>query len=340
MIGPGLKSLGQEYNLKRSGNKLYGSIEGFLATLWEGMGYKAMAINLGWLEGDKEDGPVDLLDLMTKPMKGYRILDYLADGPVLTITFLDNPGTMKRIRDYIKTELPALKSRGFSGIARCGHCAEPMGAEKPNILLLGDNPIAVHARCADQAETAIHNALDHAQKEAEAKGREAPPESPFAIFGALLGGIIGALPWVLLTAIGFIASIAAALIALGAGFGYKLFGGRPGMKKLIIVIALMIFLVPLANIAGTIVNLGYSIYTGEAQEAWGVPKEAVSPMDAPSFYLQTLADPTANAELLQDLKGTLALAYLFTGLGIWGTWGRLTQENLPKKRPKLERLGR
>ena len=159
MIGPGLKALAREYHFRQSGRTLNGIMEGFAVSMWEGMGYKAMAINLGRLEGGKGNEEVDLLDLLSKPMKSYRIVEYHADGPVLTIHFYDNPGTMKRIRNYIKTELPVLKARGFAGAARCGQCGEPMGAEEPLMLMLGEHPIAVHARCADQAEAGIRFVL-------------------------------------------------------------------------------------------------------------------------------------------------------------------------------------
>ena len=339
MVGPGLKALAKEYDFKQSGGKLYGVIEGFLICVWEGMGYKAMAVNLGLLEGGREGEEVSLVELLSKPMKDYRINAYHADGPVLTILFFDNPGTMKRIRDYVKMELPLLKARGFSGIERCGQCGQPMGLEPPQILMLGDSPISVHAHCADAAESDILRALDEERKEAETRARQAPPESPFAIFGAILGGVVGALPWMLLTAGGYVASLAAALIALGASYGYKLFGGRPGVKKLVIVILLTVVMVPLAEMAGEVVSLGYSIHTGEAQEAWGVPKEMVSPTEAPSLFLAALSDPETNGDLLSSLGRSLLQAYLFTALGIWATWGKLTRENLPGQRPTLRRLG-
>lgn len=73
MIGPGLKKLGQEWNLKPSGGRLCGVVGGFPAALWEGMGYKAMTLNLGSFAKDGGEKP-DAAQLITRPQGEYRII--------------------------------------------------------------------------------------------------------------------------------------------------------------------------------------------------------------------------------------------------------------------------
>ena len=337
MIGPGLQKLGQELNLKPSGGKLCGIIQGFPAALWEGVGYKAVTLGLG--SYDKEGvKPPDPETLLTKPRTGYRIIQYATNGPVLAVVFYDTIGTMKRIRAYLEAELPALRNGGFTGAAKCAKCGEAMGDETPALLMLGENPIAVHERCAYEAQSNILQSLDEKEREERIAETELRHSTPLAPVGAVLGGIVGSLPWILLTVWGYVASIAAVLIALCASYGYKLFGGRPGKKKLVLVIVLTILLVPVAHVAGTICQFAYQIHTGEIQTAWGIPQDALVPSDAPGIFLEIFADPEGRAELMGSFAKDFAMAYLFTALGLWAVWRKLASENLKPKRAKLSRI--
>jgi len=337
VIGPGLKKLGQEWNLKPSGGRLCGVVGGFPAALWEGMGYKAMTLNLGSFAKDGGEKP-DAAQLITRPQGEYRIIRYEVKGNILVAIFYDNPGTMKRIRSYVETELPALRAAGFSGAARCGLCDEPMGDEAPSLMMLGDGAIAVHPRCVDEAEARLDQMVSEANQGARAAEMEAPRSSPLAPFGALLGGLIGAVPWVILSTFGYVWSFAAMLIALGANFGHKLLGGRPGKKRMVLVIALTILLVPVAQVAGIVGQMAYEIHTGALQESWEIPRDSIVASDAPGILLEIFNDSEGRAELLDMFLRGLGQAYLFTALGLFGVWRMLSRENLPPRPPQLSRI--
>ncbi len=338
MIGSGLKKLGKEHGLTPFKGKLIGNLGGFPAVLWEGAGFKAMVLNLGDIREENAGQPVSPATLLTKPEKEYRIQQYASSGPFLRVTFFDNPGTMKRIQSYISTELPVLRLHGFTGAERCSQCHEPMNGEQPLLYTMGDVcPMSVHSACAGALEAS------HSQAEQEDRAlmpsAEKPRSSPLAPLGALLGGIVGCVPWVLIGLLGFIAAYAAMLIGLGANFGHKLFGGQPGKARMALVIIITLLLVPVAQMAGEAASLAKDIVTGDLQKSWDMERDELTVEDTLPILRSILQHPEGRAEFMKVFMKNLMMGYLFAGLGVWSLWRRLSSENLPQKMPALQRVG-
>lgn len=326
MYGSGLKKLGDEWGMKPADGKLCGLLHGFPVAMSEGAGYKRLVINLCRLNPDAQSAEVDVDQLLSQPAKYYRITKYQVNQKCLSVEFHDNLGTMGKIREYVDTEIPRLKDAGFVGAAYCGQCGEPIGEQSCELFVLNQNPLLVHAGCADALRAEEEN-YQREQKEALTEKRS----SPLAPLGALIGGLVGCIPWVILYTFGYVASIAAVLIALGANLGHKLFGGTEGKARLILVIVLTLLLVPVANFAGTVGQLAYGIHTGELQKEWGVPKNSVTVEDALSIVQLTLSDGDAAAEFIGASLKDLGVAYLFAALGLWSVWKKLRVENVPQK---------
>lgn len=326
MYGPVLKKLGDEWGMKPADGKLCGLPHGFPVAMSEGAGYKRLVINLCRLSPDAQSAEVDVGKLLSRPAKYYRIAKYQVNQKCLLVEFHDSFGTMGKIREYVDTEIPRLKDAGFVGAAYCDQCGEPIGEQNSELFVLNQNPILVHAGCAD-ALRAEEESYQREQKEAPAEKRP----SPLAPLGALIGGLVGCIPWVILYTFWDGDPMMALVIAHGANLGHKLFGGKEGKGRLILVIVLTLLLVPVATFSGTVAQLAYGIHTGELQKEWGVPKSAVTVEDALSIVQSTLSDGDAAAEFFSSSLKDLGVAYLFAALGLWSVWKKLRVENVPAK---------
>lgn len=127
------------------------------------------------------------------------------------------------------------------------------------------------------------------------------------ILGAVIGGFIGAIPWVAMYVYGdMILSLLAIIIALGAQFGYKLFKG-PVDKKLPWIIAVISIIVVVVSTLFVIPSL---LMINE--------KIAFSFENLKILYEY---EPFKNA-ILKDL----AVSIIFTLLGISGTFAQLKKQ--------------
>lgn len=326
MIGAGLKKLGEELNLTVHNGKLSGIVCGFPVMLWDLFDCKVMSLHLGaWA---KEGERADALSLLTKKQAAYRIQTYQTFGDNLDIVFFDVPGTMKRIRGYIETELPVLRDAGYTGAQNCARCGQPMNGETPTLLAAGVDIFAMHSRCAAEAEI----------PDPEPDVFDRPRTPPIAWLGAVLGGIVGSIPCVVLYVVGYIASMVAALIALGVGYGYKLLGGKPGKLSFAMIIVITLLVSVLAVGAGLVCDLGYSIFTGELQSDWGVGRDEIQISDTFSILQLALSDEEVRPDLISEWVSSLALNLLFSCLGIAIVWKRLKSQHLPQKRARIERI--
>ncbi len=326
MYGPGLRKLGKEWNMKPADGKLCGVIHGFPVAMSEGVGYKLLVVNLCMLKPGAEREEVDIHGLLQQPAAFYRIEKYEVNGPYLMAQFHDNPGTMGKLREYVDVELPRLREAGFAGAAHCGQCGEALGDQAGQLFVLNHCPLLVHPRCADGLQ-----ALEESHRQEQRKAAPEKRSSLLAPVGALLGGVVGSIPWIILYVLGYMASMAAVLIALGAGLGHRLLGGKEGRGRLALVIILTLLLVPAANFAGAVAQLGYGIHTGELQQEWGVPKEAVTVADTLTIVKAVLSDPEGLSGFLRISFQDLGVAYFFAALGLLHVWRKLHQENVPKK---------
>ena len=100
MIGSNFKKFAAENGLKVASGVAYGDLRGYAATLSEGSGWKMIAISTKFPEFAQKDAMMAELDGLNL-QKDYRInqLSFMDDG--IVINFLDNPGTMGKIKDFV-----------------------------------------------------------------------------------------------------------------------------------------------------------------------------------------------------------------------------------------------
>lgn len=239
MYGAGLARLGSDMGMKPMDDRLCGAVQGFPLMLREVAGYKLLTINLG----AAGDGALPVLDALTGEWKAqYRVTKHALEGTCLTLSFHDAFGTIGRLRAFLQAELPRLGAAGFAGAARCPHCDKPLQGDDAQLRVLGGMPYALHVDCADDF------ARQHAEKSPRTRKGDGKALS-LAWLGALLGGVAGCIPWVLVGILGRAIPMLAVFIPFGIQYGHRLLGGRPGRARLALVVILSLVLVPLAGIA-------------------------------------------------------------------------------------------
>ena len=124
-----LAKLGGEFGMRPSRKTIYGAVEGFPIAMWDGMGTKTISVAMNLGECD------DAEELLSEPAKKYRIQRILTGRDSARFVFHDTYGTIKRMRAFLQTELPALAARGMNRGFACLHCAEPVGEGAAHVLV-------------------------------------------------------------------------------------------------------------------------------------------------------------------------------------------------------------
>ena len=120
--------------------------------------------------------------------------------------------------------------------------------------------------------------------------------------GALLGGLVGTLPWIIVSSVGFYAAILGYVIGLSAFYGYRQLGGKLGPATRY----LILFSVIIAVFVGEVANVAVEFYQSQV-----------------SFNLDNIIYNIQYHNLLKDILINLGLGLLMALLGIRGLFKRL-----------------
>ncbi|MBQ8238603.1 MAG: hypothetical protein IJZ39_10700, partial [Oscillospiraceae bacterium] len=147
MIGSGLKKLAREHGMNVDKGVAYGSLGGYCATLNEGTGYKQIIF------ATQIADPVKLTQLQTvlngrNLQKEFRVTGLTVAPKTIQVVFLDNPGTMKKIDEFLAFFLPLLNEAEATGAGICPECGFEVsgGCWK----LIGGVAYYMHQSCADK----------------------------------------------------------------------------------------------------------------------------------------------------------------------------------------------
>ena len=295
MIGSGLKKLAGENGMKVSNGVAYGSLRGYAATLSEGNGYKQIVLTTKFTD------PARLQELQTQ-VNGRNIqrelrvqnMTFAPDG--ISIVFLDNPGTMKKIGEFIDWFWPMLEQSGATRwdiCTECG-CAVTGGCWK----LVDGVAFYLHEGCAARMVRGIEEE-ERSRKEADTGNYVT------GLLGALAGSALGAVLWAFVLNMGYVASVVGLVIGWLAEKGYNLFRGKQGRAKVVILILAIIFGVLLGNFAADGFTLASMINNGEIR--------GFDLGDIPFMILQLLGDP----DYLRATVSNILMGLLFAGLGVF-----------------------
>ena len=309
MYSSGLKKLGEEFGLEAGKGRVYGLLEGFPVSLWDGVGAKNMLVFLGQPKGAEADAQIDIPSLIPHELEAYRIVRFelSRDLPLLMISFYDNPGTLKRMRQFFEEGMAALREAGLSQVHHCVQCGKAFEGA-PDIALVNGVAMPVHSHC----RSGLAQVMEEGRRELTEQRRQ---ESAAAlrdgsilkgILGAFLGALIGSIPWVLIYMFGYLASIGGIIIGMGAVFGYKKLSGRVGAACVVSAVVFAALMVPLACYAGEAAILLKEFIAGNME-----------PFRMSDFGWLFRA-VTSLAEWREGFRQNVLMGYLYAAIGLFG----------------------
>lgn len=165
MIGWGLRKLAKNYGLFIRQGVAYGSMEGYSVTLFEGAGFKQVTFSYVF---EREEDMIRFAEQIDEGMfEKNRIIECTITRTSLSLTFYDNPGTMKRITGYLSYLLPILRNSKALGSDYCYYCKRLIDTQD-SWKLIGTMACRYHSDCAGAAVKEMLAEWD-ADQEAEGK---------------------------------------------------------------------------------------------------------------------------------------------------------------------------
>lgn len=314
MIGYGLKKLATENAMTVSNGVAYGVLKGFATTLSEGAGYKRIDIATQFTDPNLQTQLQTALNRVDTGRE-YRVQNITISPRIISIVFLDNPGTMKKLTAFIDWFYPLLAEHGASGAQVCVECGAALSAI--SWYLIDGVAFPLHDSCAAHIETSI-TAEEQRSKE------EDTGSYVQGLIGALLGSALGAIVWAIVLFLGYVASLVGLLIGWLAEKGYTLLHGRKGKGKIAILIVAIIFGVALGTIIPDVVYLVQMINAGE------LPGYVYG--DIPQLIVFLLSE---DPEYLQATMSNVGMGLLFAALGVFALLRKAGKEVSSVKFKKL-----
>jgi len=296
MIGSGLKQLAKEHGMKVASGIAYGSLGGYAATLSEGSGYKQITFATQFADSVRKTEFMDKIGQLDL-QKQYRVQNLGVSARSMQVIFQDNPGTMKKIREFLDMFLPLLAQYGAAGVNICTECGSEITSGK--WILVNGAAYHLHDSCAEKTIREIE--AENTQRKDTATG------SYFTgLIGALLGSAIGSVVWALVLNLGYVASLVGLLIGWLAEKGYNLLKGKQGKAKIIILIVAIVLGVLLGTVGGDAMTLLDMMNSGELP--------GFSAADIPWFIATMWAE---SPEYRSGMISNIGMGLLFAALGVY-----------------------
>lgn len=303
MIGSGLKKLANKEGLRIDGGIAYGSLRGFASTLCEGAGWKAIVITTTFPEGGMDQLQAQVAEVDVS--RQFRVQNLSFGSRQIGIRFLDNPGTMKRIEEFIDWFYPMLERSGATGADICTVCGTRI--EDGKWMQIDGVAWYFHDSC-------VQMVVDQIGQAEETRKEQDTGSYGKGFIGAMLGAILGAVVWALLLMAGYLAGLAGLLIGWLAEKGYTLLKGKRGKGKLVILIIATLFGVVLGCLGGELLSLIRVISEGGTGYAVA---------DAPALLLALfLVDAAVRAGMIKNFLVGLVLA----ALGVFSVLAKAKRE--------------
>ena len=304
MIGSGLKKLAAENGMKVSKGVAYGSLRGYAATLSEGAGWKQIAFSAMLVDNAQRgafDAVLDKIDLRST----YRVNRLIFSAKNIIVIFQDNPGTMKKITEFLDWFIPLLDQYGATKMGICPECGGQItgGCWK----LIDGVAHYMHPTCAENVRTQIAG-------ENEDRKQNAEGSYGTGLLGALLGAGIGAVVWALVLLAGYVASLVGLLIGFLAEKGYNLLHGKKGKGKVLILIVAIVAGVVLGTFGAEAITLASMINKGEIYLTYG---------EIPGVLIMLLQE---DPEFVSAMGSNILLGLLFAGIGVFALLRRAGNE--------------
>lgn len=306
MIGSGLKKLAAEKGMKVSAGVAYGSLDGYAATMCEGSGWKRIVLTTRFTDAQKQNQLLAQANSRNL-QKEFRVQQLQFRPDCIDILFLDNPGTLKKMGEFLNWFMPLLPEHGATGVNICTQCG--LEIQSGGVWRLVDGvAYHYHPGCAEKVVRGIRS-------EEELKKERDDGSLLGGIIGALGGSILGAVVWAIVLAMGYVASLVGVLIGFLAEKGYTLLHGKKSKAKVVILILATIVGVLLGTFGGDAISLARMIGNGE------LPGFTYG--EIPYMLVDMLL---YSPEYLRGMMANMGMGFLFAGLGIWGLLRKTSRE--------------
>lgn len=302
MIFPGLKNWAARQGWSQDKNVIYGYYNDYLFTAGDGQGFKFFAVSVPKIDSASQEQVLARLMIRRKELK-IANLDF--QDHILTVQVAEKFKSMgiQDIEAVLKEMAGALAEAGAVQNS-CQDC----GVETQDKVLINHTAIHFCPSCYDSLSQNIDAALQEFETE---------DKNYFQGFmGAILGAVVGAIPWVLVEAFtGVIAAFLGALIGLAAYKGYQLFQGKVGPATRWLIILATIFGLVFAQASVLVIF--------------------IIQLEIP-LTMENIAIILAAPGLLRELGGSFLFSLLMAGLGVSSLFSRLGSEAKPL--PQIQKL--
>lgn len=296
MIGSGLKKLAKENGMTVAHGVAYGSLGGYAATLSEGQGYKKIVFTTLFSDPAAQAAMMNYVG-SKDVQKEFRVRN-LGIGPrAVQVEFLDNPGTMKKIRLFLDWFLPLLRHYGASGVMVCPECGYSI--ENGHWAMVNGIAYHFHENCAQKVRQEIGE--DNNRRKKEDRGTYLT-----GFLGAVGGSVLGAVLWAFVMSLGYIASLVGLAMGWFAEKGYNLLKGKQGKGKVPILIFAIVIGVLLGTLAAEAITVFGMIQSGELA--------GLAIADIPLLIALVFAD---DPEYRRGVISNVVMGLLFAALGVY-----------------------
>ena len=314
MKNPQLELLAQKHNLTSFGNVFYGEINGFMTTLGLQGGFKSLSICAAFNESAEAKTFIAELNNRTTKKK-WAIRTLSVSKTLIEATFLDNTKDQRILDGFMQWLFYNLPNLAV-GVTHCSNCGQPFGEEKAVLKQINSAVYPFHAECAQSVEVEFEN-----KKIAMANENK---NYVTGAIGAIIGAIVGSIPWIALYCLASITPDAVPIpawflgllslpIAFGAKLGYELLGGKISKVKTVMIISSTLFAVAFALFLALVI-VSYGI----------LQKENIAPTFENIMLLMQIAFNDDPSVFIIDLVFALGFSFV----GIVAVFSRMKSERL------------
>lgn len=295
MVGTGIKKFAKENNWQVKNGIAFGVYRGYMMSMQEGAGWKSLSIAAKLENEDAIKSAYELLNDKSI-MKEYRITDSQVSATSVLITFLDNPGTMKKMFAFMDSFCDGLDSFGAKGAKYCSSCGQELYGSNAVPAVMNDVVYLLHESCMNKDDETMNNIKEEKAKEGS---------TLLGSIGAFAGALVGAIPWAVAYYFGWFVGWFGFVIGIAAKKGYELLQGKESRAKGIIVIIATFICTFLAESVALMVAMGI---------AWSQEGIDFYILDVIYSYFYALVTDT---EILMSVLTDVAIGLVFAVLGIW-----------------------
>ena len=295
MVGTAIKKFARENGWTVKNGIAFGIYRGYMMSMQEGAGWKSLSIAARLENEDTIKSAYELLNDKSI-MKDYRITDSQVTATSVYITFLDNPGTMKKILAFVDSFCDGLDSFGAKGANHCSSCGQELYDSNAVPAVMNDVVYLLHESCMNKDDETLNNIKEEKAKEGS---------TLLGSIGAFAGALLGSIPWAVAYYFGWFVGWFGFVIGIAAKKGYELLQGKESRAKG--------FIVTIATFIGTFFaeSVALMVSMGVAWTQEGIDFYA---LDVVYSYFYALA---TDPEILIGVLGEVALGLIFAVLGIW-----------------------